>query len=372
MRLRGGARVLGMVLLCGSLGASGYIAGWSFEARTVGNALVRSQRSSPPPAGDATRTRPPGPPAAPAAPAACTTPAPDAGRVVGLLEIPSLSLTAPVAQGESQGVLAAAIGHDPASSWPGEDGTAVFAAHDVSYFSGIDRLRPGAVIRYASRCATFGFEVTGSSVVQAGSPVSNTDTPTLVLDTCWPTDALWFTPSRLLVRAREVSVTPLRAPRSVGDARLPLARAYSVPVPAALAQQGLTIDDNAAPLGTLSVTGSPSPSFVESPEPLSVQLAALTAYFGGLHSLAQRRLDWWAAVAPGVTPPEPAVGASVPDHYTPLAIDIVVDGTRPVSVVLSSVVGLSGGSAPGIYRLEATCRIEGSTLVLSRWDLVPA
>ena len=34
--------------------------------------------------------------------------------------------------------------------------------------------------------------------------MSNTTDPSLVLDTCWPPNALFFTPDRLLIRATEV------------------------------------------------------------------------------------------------------------------------------------------------------------------------
>jgi hypothetical protein len=49
--------------------------------------------------------------------------------------------------------------------------------------------------------------------VPAGSPVANATDPSLALDTCWPPNALLFTPDRLLIRPAEVgAVTKGRHP----------------------------------------------------------------------------------------------------------------------------------------------------------------
>src|SRR5207244_10867638 len=61
----------------------------------------------------------------------CRAPA-DLGGPRGLLEAPALGLVAPVAEGISDAVLNDAVGHVPASAWPGRWGTSVFAAHDVT------------------------------------------------------------------------------------------------------------------------------------------------------------------------------------------------------------------------------------------------
>src|SRR6185437_16130897 len=66
----------------------------------------------------------------------------------GLLEAPVLGLVAPVLEGTGDAVLDDAVGHDPESAWPGGQGTSVLSAHDVTWFSHIDRLKPGDEIRY--------------------------------------------------------------------------------------------------------------------------------------------------------------------------------------------------------------------------------
>ena len=109
-----------------------------------------------------------------------------------------------------------AVGHDPQSVWPGLNGAAVFLAHDVSYFVHLNQLKAGDVITYRTACNTVKFAVTGQQVVAAGSDVANTTAPSLVLDTCWPPNALFFTPDRLLVRATEVGAATKGANLNTG------------------------------------------------------------------------------------------------------------------------------------------------------------
>ena len=136
--------------------------------------------------------------------ASCQVAGVQPGQLSGILTIPALDLTAPVEEGTDDQELNVAVGHDPQSVWPGVDGAAVFLAHDVSYFVHLDQLKPGDVITYQTACNTVKFQVSSQQVVPAGSPVSNTTDPSLVLDTCWPPNALFFTPDRLLIRATEV------------------------------------------------------------------------------------------------------------------------------------------------------------------------
>ena len=125
-----------------------------------------------------------------------------------MLEIPVLGLTAPVLQGTGDAVLAEAVGHVPASVWPGQAGTSVLSAHDVTWFSGIGQLRPGDEMRYVMPCRTLTYRVTSHRVVAAGSPVYNTATARIVLDTRYPLDALFLTGSRYLVYADLIETSP--------------------------------------------------------------------------------------------------------------------------------------------------------------------
>src|SRR5580704_16089616 len=60
-----------------------------------------------------------------------------------VLKIPKLGLVAPVLQGVDDPELNVGVGHVPSSSWPGLTGPDVLSAHDVTWFSEIDRLKLG-------------------------------------------------------------------------------------------------------------------------------------------------------------------------------------------------------------------------------------
>lgn len=227
-------------------------------------------------------------------------------------------------------------------------------------------LDPGALLAYETPCTTYDFTVTGHKVVAAGSAVYNTPGPSLVLVTCWPTDALWFTPDRLLVTATETRVVP-----TTGSA--PAAGAgYSPPrvaAPVALVAEGLTLATNDIPMGTMTLAGSPDPAFVQSPGPLDVEQSALEAFIGGAKALAGGERGWWDALAPGVAEPEGLVGAQLGGYSGGLDVTITVAGGDPQAVELTSEVTVSGGRAPGSYALRVAEVVHDGSLRIASWHL---
>jgi len=125
--------------------------------------------------------------------------------LIGLLQIPSLALTASLAQGITDQVLSSAVGHLVGSSLPGQLGDSLLAAHNATWFRHIDRLRVGDVILVTTKDGRFAYRVTGSQVVHTDAPVAQSARPTLILESCYPLDALYFTPYRQLVFASLVS-----------------------------------------------------------------------------------------------------------------------------------------------------------------------
>jgi len=293
------------------------------------------------------------------------------GQLSGILSIPSLNLKAPVEEGTDDAELNVAVGHDPYSVWPGLNGAAVFLAHDVSYFVHLNSLSPGDIITYQTACNTVQFRVSGSQVVAAGSPVANTAVPSLVLDTCYPPNALFFTSKRLLVRATEVSGLTKGNSLSSGQKIVSIEKSvdYTSPAPAALVNEGLTLDQNYAPMGTMQLVNS-SVAFSQSPGPLSIEAAALASYFGGFHAGAQQNQSWWATLAPGLPMPPQLMGASASPHYdSPLNVEIDSnkDGT-PTQVVLHTTVTISGGRAPGEYTETVVLPVHGAIVTIGSWQ----
>jgi hypothetical protein len=149
---RGVFAVTGVLLIGAGIAVAARLGVFFVHSSTAGGALVRQERNAISGAG-----------------------------ADGPLEAPSLGLGAPVLQGTGDGVLGEAVGHDPASVWPGQTGTSVLSAHDVTWFSGIAQLKPGATVRYVTPCWTSTFAVTAHVIVQADSPVYNTSAARLVL-----------------------------------------------------------------------------------------------------------------------------------------------------------------------------------------------
>ena len=366
-----GRRTYRLLIAAGLLLIAGVVAWqvnatlWSTHSRRVGEALVHQflknrSLNSPVTGGNG---------AGSATLAAC-----DGGQssdpVRGLLQIPKLSVVAPVEEGTGDDQLNVAVGHDPYSVWPGQTGNSVLEAHDVSYFVGLPKLVPGDLVQYVSPCTTYVFQVNAHTVVSQGAPVYNTPNPSITLVTCWPTNALWFTPDRYLVTADLVSQS---ATAGSGSHRyLTAASAPTVPVPAELASQGVTLATYSLPMGSFSLQGSPDPAWAQTTNPLLVETSAVQAYIAGVKSLTQKRLDWWHAIAPSAAPPQALVGAGNPGYVTPLDVTVIASGSKATTVTLTNTITVSGGTAPGRYAVTVSETIHDGTLVIGSWTMQPS
>jgi sortase A len=355
---RVGVTLIGVMLLFTALFAGSYAYAHQAHQRHAQAVLLTSEKAAM--AKIATRSHG----------ASCQVSGVQPGELSGILSIPAINLHAPVEEGTDDPELNVAVGHDPQSVWPGVDGAAVFLAHDVSYFVHLNALKPGDVITYATACNTVKFEVSGQQVVPAGSAVSNTTDPSLVLDTCWPPNALFFTPDRLLVRATEVGAATKGAQLDPGAQFIKTVQAtdFRTSAPAALQAQGLTLEQNEAPMGTMNLVGA-SQAFAQSPGPLSLEAAALETYFGGLHATAQGRAAWWSALAPGVPLPPQLAGATVSGHDAPLDVEIDSVHGNPSQVTLRTTVTLSGGSTPGTHAMTVVLPITGGVVTIGSWSV---
>jgi sortase A len=352
---------LGILSICAGIAIAVQIGAFFLHSSTAGRALVSRERKSiaaTPPTATACELPPGG--------------VPEAGgsSPTGLIEAPALGLVAPVLQGTSDSVLSDAVGHDPASVWPGQQGTSVLSAHDVTWFSRIAQLQSGDNIRYVTPCRTYTYKVTSHVIVAAGAPVYNTGTARLVLDTCYPLNALYITSSRYLVYASLASSSPTHATAAVpGSWPVPV-----VPAPSALAAQGLGLGQNATPLGTLQLSGSPSRRWVQSSGPFRFEAAVLAEYFGLTRSAAQQEQTWLADLAPSVPVTEAGAlwGSQISAYGSRLQITLRVDGTRPAGAVLAAPVTLTGPDGTSSYDLAVTETVQHGKLLVTSVQLTPA
>ncbi len=125
---------------------------------------------------------------------------------VAKLEFPRIGKEAIVLDKVSGQALAFGPGLIPGLPGIGEVGTAVIAAHNDTHFAFLGDLKPGDVIRVATRTGSdFTFQVLAFDIVDIRKPLTlrTVDEPHLVLSTCYPFRSFSsHTPYRYLVTAR--------------------------------------------------------------------------------------------------------------------------------------------------------------------------
>jgi len=311
--------VLGGLLLLAAGLAIAYPVWWNHRSSTVGTSLVKGYG-----------TPPPGLPTQPAA--TCINPpqSAKAHTAAGLVEIPTLKLTAPVLEGLSDSVLAVAAGHDPASPWPGGVGESVLESHDVSYFSQIGKLRTGADVVWIDHCAELTFKVIGHEVLSPGAVIGPPPSARgLALVTCYPTDVLFYVPERFVLLTTLVSTN--KATTTPGRVHVVIPQ-VKVPAPPDLVAEGLGLANSGVLVGYMYLTGSPSSGWVQGPASLDLEALALESYIGAEKAIAQDDSTWWRDLAePGLAMPTSVWSNSLD---TNVSEDIIGNSVR--SVTLSS------------------------------------
>ena len=355
---RVGVTLVGVAFLFIAIFAGTYAVAHQLHQDHAGNVLLASQKANAAKVQSQSGGKP------------CTVSNVKEGQLSGILSIPAINLQAPVEEGTDDPELNVAVGHAPASVWPGLPGTSVFLAHDVSYFVHLNALKAGDVITYSTACNTWRYQVSDQQVVAAGSAVANTTNATMVLDTCWPPNALFFTPDRLLIHATEIGTAAKGGTVDPGKEFIDTVQStnYTTSAPQALQAQGLTLQDNYAPMGTMNLVNA-SVAFAQSPGPLALEAAALDTYFGGLHAAAQGNSEFWGAMAPGVAMPPQLDGARITDHES--SLNVAIESTKgvPSEVVLTETVSLSGGSQSGEYNETVVLPVHSGVVTIGSWTL---
>lgn len=212
-----------------------------------------------------------------------------------ILDIPAISMKAPVLQGVSNSVLDIAVGHSPTTVWPGTKGESILLAHDVSYFSNIDHLKLGDRIIWEMGCSQSVFKVVSTTISKPGATVSPPQSGTgLSLVTCWPTNALFWTTNRYVVGTQLVSQRTISP-----NISLPLIPNSQLQIPtiAGIDHKNLSFNKSGITLGKLSTTGSPTKSFIQSPSVLIDTNLVLQDYVQASKTAKLNNLSWWHLLA---------------------------------------------------------------------------
>ena len=327
--------VSGAVLLALAVAGVIYPLAWQRNEKVVGNRIVVH---------DITISR------AAASKSGTCTPRPGPG----VLKIPALGLTAPVESGTSDSVLAVALGHDPSTSWPSPGKSSLLAGHDVGFLSQDMKLKLGDEISYTEPCATLHFVVEKHIISKPFEHIAMPRVGGLVLDSCWPTNALWYTPQRYLVIARYVSTT-------IGSSTLPTVPVPpyvpGVALPSGLHSADLTLAANSWSMGSLQLNGTPSSQWTQSQADLQAESSALELLFGLRHAISSGTPAWSRILAPEVSVPRWLAGTP----NSQLNVSEEITGARILGVTLSSSVKDAGKTV--YFSMTVTAR--GSTFLVT-------
>ncbi|MDA8292705.1 MAG: class D sortase [Actinomycetota bacterium] len=342
----------GVVLIAAGASVAYRIVGFLRHSSTTSHALVRGFETG---VAAAPRTRGPSPPLG----AACPRVAPGAtGRARMLLDIPALHEIAPVLEGTANATLAVAVGHLASSPWPGAGGNTVLDAHDVTFFRSIDELHRGDQILLVGPCSTWRYRISASSVVGQGRPVPAGAGAHVVLVTCWPTDALFYTTQRFVVVAR---LSTVEATRAVLPVPTPLPTVTAA-LPPALGALHLDATRAGIPLGTLSLDGRYEARWLSSSRPLQASDAATHLLEATIVVARAHDASSWAVMAPGVPLAAIAPLAGQLTWLAPVHVTIVGSRTRVTGAVLESVVAIGGSPR----RLVVEARVVAHEMEIGR------
>jgi sortase A len=125
------------------------------------------------------------------------------GSAIGRLEIPRLTMTSVVVEGDDDATLKVAVGHLPDTPLPWQPGNAAFAGHRDTFFRALRRVEHGDEIRLVTPRGTFRYRVDDRMIVEPHhvSVLKATKRPVLTLITCYPFTYTGNAPQRFVVRA---------------------------------------------------------------------------------------------------------------------------------------------------------------------------
>jgi len=265
------------------------------------------------------------------------------------LVIPALHLIAPVEAGDGSSVLSHAVGWDPASGLPEPGRDAVLVAHDVSWFSQLPALHVGDAVDLVNECGIANeFRVVMHEVTHPGAHITPPASGAVVMSTCWPSNALWFTPDRYVVVAGWVGENETH-PTSTTPAHAVAPTKVTVPQDA----RALTLNDYPSPMGEETSQGAPPAGWT--PGLGWELLQAAQKLWVAAHLDAGSNQAAWSQVAPTVpfpTAPLPhsgqvnvtlvfttpgTVGATVSDAVCRIATQAEVSPGQPADLLITGV-----------------------------------
>ena len=131
----------------------------------------------------------------------------ETGEIIGRVDIPRLSLSAAVAEGDDEKTLKTAVGHLPDTPLPWHrSGNVALAAHRDGLFRPLEKIRLEDDIRVLTGRGEYHYRVKKTHIVDPDDVwvLAPTETPTITLITCYPFSFVGNAPRRFIVQAELV------------------------------------------------------------------------------------------------------------------------------------------------------------------------
>jgi sortase A len=132
--------------------------------------------------------------------------------VAGSIEIPALSLSAPIVSDIDAESLRKGVGHIRGTAVPGGLGTVGLAGHRDSFFRPLRSIQPGMDITLNGAAGNYHYVVDSTEIVSPDKVhvLDIGERPTLTLVTCFPFNYVGAAPRRFIVHAHLLSAAPDR------------------------------------------------------------------------------------------------------------------------------------------------------------------
>ena len=136
--------------------------------------------------------------------APASAPALKVGDLIGRVDIPRITLSAAIAEGDDDKTLGKAVGHLPDTPLPWHRrGNVAFSAHRDGLFRKLEHVRIGDLVQVVTIRGEYHYRETKTHIVNPNDVwvLAPTKAPTLTLITCYPFSFVGTAPQRFVVQA---------------------------------------------------------------------------------------------------------------------------------------------------------------------------
>ena len=133
-----------------------------------------------------------------------------AGGLIGMLDVPRLSLTTAVIEGDDERMLRRAVGHLPDTPLPWQPGNSALAGHRDGLFRPLKDIVAGDEVIFRTSRQSLHYRVTRTVIVEPDDVAVLKPKPDsqLTLITCYPFHYIGNAPKRFIVHAQRADAPP--------------------------------------------------------------------------------------------------------------------------------------------------------------------